>query len=159
MAKRLTKRASSKNIVVGIVAGEWVVAMPESRFHGFKAMRAIEANGGTWRDLREAAPSLWSEEIECRFDDEDDLPSDDEPFNMYHVPGAEDGDWPFFMADMLEWVPKEIQQSVCEIYDTALNGPYLHIEPTDVERFMEALQNYGFECSRDDAGMTVACGH
>ena len=58
------------------------------------------------------------------------LPTDDDVFDAVDIPGFCDGDWPNWPAqemleEMLEWVPKLMQEKYGNQITSTLNGPFL----------------------------------
>jgi hypothetical protein len=157
------RRSSKQNrVIVGVVYEGAVICVQESRLEGFLVMRRIEREGGTWGDLRRAAPEFFSNEIEERYwnyYDPDEIPDDEVPFSSFDVPGASDGDWPWLKSDMLDWLPSEIQQEFGEELTTTLNGNCLHIEPDRIVDLIVALEACGYSCGRDDEGLGTATGY
>lgn len=148
-----------QTIVVGVVNDSQVVCVPAERFVGLATMHTVEKEGGTWGDLRRKAPSFVQEEIEPRFWNPDSIPGDNEPLDAMRVPGAEEGDWPWPAADMIDWLAKDIQQEFGTEISTTLNGEYLQIDPERLDDLVAALQSRGYNCRRDDTTMNVISGY
>jgi hypothetical protein len=152
------ENSPKERIVIGVVLGAQVICIPESQFHGLRALYELQASGGTWGDLRASAPAFAEAEVDSRFEPSE-IPPDDAAVEVAFIPGAAEGDWPWPAADMLYWLPPELARAHGGEVTTRLNGNYLHIEPAEIGALTAALEARGFECVRDDAGVTLASGY
>jgi len=76
------------------------------------------------------------------------------------VPWAADGDWPAWPAQqMLDWVPKAIQQKYGSIGSSHLNGECLTLAPREERQIIAAFRRVGYRCTRDDRLVQRASGY
>ncbi len=87
------------------------------------------------------------------------LPEDNDPLSSYPVPGIDDHDWPAWPAQqMLDWVPKEIQEKYGSMESTRLNGEYLTLNPRNERKITAAFRRAGYRCTRDETLIQRATG-
>ncbi len=86
-------------------------------------------------------------------------PADDEPFDQDLIHGGDPSDWPGWITrEMLEWMPKEIQQTFGKVEFTALSGDLLELNPDRIDEIVAALTQHGYRCTEDTALMERALG-
>ena len=79
-----------------------------------------------------------------QFDQELDVPSPDDPFDIEYLPAFNDGDWPpsplYLMTGL---VPEEIIQQFGRVYDTNFNGTFTEFETKDQEAILAMCAELG----------------
>jgi hypothetical protein len=153
-----SENTCTNRIVIGVVLDSQVVCIPANRFDGLRTLFELQASGGTWGDLRALAPAFAATEVDARFEPSE-TPPDEAKLVVRSVPGVEDGDWPWPAAEMLYWLPPELATAHGVEVTTTLNGNYLHIDPAEIGALTAALEARGFECVRNDAGVTLVSGY
>lgn len=144
-----------RTIVIGIVDETSIDCIPEEQFLGLAALRTCK----TWGELRRAEPDFVRNEVEARYADPDSIPGDDIRLDLYDIPGAADGDWPWPAADMLDWLPKDIQAEFGEERSITLNGNCLLIDAIRIEELTTALQSRGSAMRREDPLVSRIAGY
>ncbi len=75
------------------------------------------------------------------------------------MPGIDEHDWPTRPPQqMLDWVPKEIQEKYGSMESTRLNGEYLTLNPRNERKITAAFRRAGYRCIRDDKRIQRASG-
>ncbi len=88
------------------------------------------------------------------------IPRDDDPFSGDAVPGVCDAFWPEWPAqEALNWFPLEVEEAYGCPGTTMHNGRYLHIPAENEREVIMALQEHGYECTRDDPTVLAASGY
>ena len=100
----------------------------------------------TWGEFRLGAPTLYDEATASR----DEIPDDTAVLDPCDISGYQDGDFPWFLQQlMLDLLPEPIQETYGTVVDTYLNGPMLTLDDAHASAIVEALEDAGFACERN----------
>lgn len=131
----------------------------------------LAARSATWGEFRSKLPDgVWKEIAEDIYEEEWPLrkgqtaeredgnePLADEPLDSDDIPGYEESDWPEWpVQQMLDWVPKLIQQAFGTVEATRISGDYLHLDPTREREIVAAFEQAGYRCTKDEALVLAA---
>jgi hypothetical protein len=117
-----------------------------------------------------AAPEDYAEvleRLEGQLRDDFTLPPEDsKEFNLYDLPGfeagIEDGEWPGFpRAEMVYWVPKDIQQAFGEVMAMGMMHSFrtlLDLPTAREAEILAAFAEHGYTCVNDNELVTRATG-
>ena len=84
----------------------------------------------------------------------------EDAFDAIDIPGYEDGDWPLWpLQEMLDWMPKDIQQRFGKVVPSAVNGDCLELISEKADEIVKALESRGFSCAEDESLVMRACGY
>lgn len=109
-----------------------------------QAYEAVDSST-TWGELVNRLPGYMRDELMNFFEEE--VPNENDAFERDDVPGLADGDWPGFPAqEMLEWMPRDIQQRFGKVETTVFNGDYLEFDSLCEQEIVTALEQNGFKC-------------
>lgn len=138
--------SDDKTLVYGVGLTR-LIFMPRQRALDIaQAYEAVDSSA-TWGELMNRLPSYMRDELVDFFEE---APDGSEAFERDDVPGLADGDWPGFPAqEMLEWMPRDIQQRFGKIETTVFNGDYLELDSSREQEIVVALEQNGFECIAD----------
>ncbi len=142
-------------VIVGTMFDAEVVCIPDERYSALMTMHDLSDSGATWGDLRRRAPALYTE-LADRFT-RGGRPRNSVPFSKRDISGMSDGDGPWPAAEMLEWMPEDVQEQFGSVTSTMLNGDYLHIDVSELDSLVAALERHGFVCRRDDRAIEQVC--
>ena len=105
-------------------------------------------------------PHRWQEAIGRLWDGDEPTPVDEEPFDGMDRVSSIDYDWPEWPAqEMLDWMPKDIQERFGSIGNSMVSGPSLGIDPASESEVVAALEEAGYIRIRDDDLIERANAH
>ena len=147
---------SDKTLVCGVFADAYIVMLEQDKARELEQVWRALDTAKTWGEARDIMPKdyfnvLWHNLSEDSEDEDKPLPAMSDAFDREAVSGHADGDWPDWpAADMLDWVPEDIQGRYGQQASTRLNGDFLEIAPEHLEAVMSELSALGYLCVRDD---------
>lgn len=146
----------SKEIIYGERADQ-LIFIPKERALELARIHEGLNTSKTWGEFKSRVPAHIYEEVlemmqdEFDEDEENAAPELDSPFDPEDVPGYSDGDFPAWAAqEMLEWMPKDIQQKFGKIEASVFNDDFLGISPANEREIVAALKERGYRCVKDD---------
>jgi hypothetical protein len=149
-----------KELVYGIAGGA-LVFIPAGTAADLALLRSTIRSAATFGEARRGLPDhLYDALVEQRGDEYEDPPSEDEPLVADELMGYADGDWPRWpKQEMLEWVPRDVQDEFGHVDASVLNGDFLQLDVARTEELVARLEVEGFSCHRDDALVSRASGY
>ncbi|HKF79564.1 MAG TPA: hypothetical protein VKB17_01925, partial [Thermoleophilaceae bacterium] len=142
-------------LVYGILNGD-LIALSEGRAQQLRRIHAAIAEAATWGELRARISATDYEDFMAHFDEP---PGSDEPFDGDKVGPLADHDWPEWpQQEMLDLIPKDIQQALGAVEFSAVSGDCLVIPFEREPEFFSALSDRGWCLRRDDELVRQASG-
>jgi hypothetical protein len=145
-------------LVYGEVTDYQLVFIPKSQAQDLAAVQGALAASETWEEFEWNLPyRYWLQVVENL---EEPLPAGKDRFNRNDVPGVEDGYWPEWPAhEMLNWMPRDIQDRFGEVGRSMVNDDCLLIDPKSEREVVAAVEDAGYVCVRDDELVKQASGY
>lgn len=114
----------------------------------------------TWGEARSVTTRHISNPAEADpHDDPDDLPADDEVFELNEVGSVVDGDWPPMVTTRaFDLLPDDLQTEYGNAVMTAVNGVFLEIPAEREGELVAELRARGYTVTRDDVLINVLDG-
>ncbi len=152
--------SSSKDIIYGTGYGlgivESLIFVPKDFAEHQATLIDGLASSRTWGEVKANLPRDIYKEVLAHHgygteDGGEPEPQAEKPFNIRHVPGVGDGDWPtWLLAYQLEWVPPYILSEFSKWGTSILNGDAVDFDPADERKIVRAFRKLGYTCVRDD---------
>ena len=151
----------TREIIYGNSNGELVFMPKDLALELVQIYSALSASK-TWSEFKANVPvHVYEEVIKGMKDDEDPetVPQSEDTFDPHSIPAYEDGDWPIWpLQEMLEWMPKDIQQQFGTVETSATSGSCLVLYPEKTHEIVEALEKQGYRCFEDVSLIESASG-
>lgn len=106
----------------------------------------------TWGEFRRNLPEgEWEDHFLDFFDNDEDIPADDEPFDAMCVPGHADGDYPEWLCQaQLDWFPKELIEKYGDVCTSVFNGEFLELPLDKAQQIVCDLRALGHKVALTD---------
>ena len=136
------------------VRGEHLVALPLSLAETYAALAEILINSTTFGEYvlrcQIAGPAVETLGAWFAAEDEDfDLPDADAPFDIYAIPGANDGDFPPYPeAAMSTHLPARLRGLFGELHEPMFNEANLFVALDELELVEHAFRSEGIRLTR-----------
>ncbi len=159
----MRKHSANNSEVVYADCNDELVFLPKELALELAQIRAALDTSKTWGEFQANVPAHVYEEIMAGMKDDEDpeaLPQSEDAFDANDIPGYEDGDWPLWpLQEMLNWMPKDIQQRFGKVVPSAVNGDCLELMSEKADEIVRALESRGFSCAEDESLVIQACGY
>jgi hypothetical protein len=148
----------------------WInlVFIPKQRAIDLDALHEALLSATTWGEFQAKVSAevyeevlkriaQWHEDVEGTH-----VPQSTDAFDPDYIPGYADSDWPAFPpAEMLEWIPKEIQEKYGLVNPGSdpLSRPTLDLPIGSAEEIVAAFERSGYLCISDETLVNKACGY
>lgn len=149
----------AQEVIYGTLHDE-LLLIPREKAEELAAVHTALNTAKTWGEFMALLPAAARTELEAFCAEEDESrPEDTRQFARDDVPGVQDGDWPGWPAQMmLEWVPKEIQQTYGKVDFSPVSGDCLTLDSSQTDVIVAVLEQHGYACIRDDELVVRASG-